>query len=153
MADSPFSQRGLTPSSIPLKRPYELDDEQRHAPSIPSPLNPDFVAARARKAAPAREQREKKESLKKREAKGVDAPRAATPDTPSHGRKVSKKAPEPPASDTQTIVRYAIPLPKPGDFDPAGPPVLQLGIRRAGQQFFHAHEQYGPLMCRKCAFY
>ena len=154
MTDQPSARRGSTPSTIPLKRPYELDDEQRHVPAIPSPLNPDFANARARKAPPAREQREKKESLKKREAKGAaDNPRAATPDTQSHGRKSNKKGPEP-VANTQSIIRYTIPLPKPHDFEPAGPPVLAPGMKRAGHQFFVASEQYGirPIICAPWAY-
>ena len=74
MAESP--PRGSPPANIPLKRPHE--DE--HAPSISSPLNPNAVSR-----APQREQRTKKESLKKREA---TAP-SATPT--SGGSKIGKK--------------------------------------------------------------
>ena len=141
MTDPPPARRGSTPSAIPSKRPFEHDDEQKHLPAVPSPLNPDFVNARARKAPPAREQREKKESLKKREAKGADTTRAATPELQTHGRKTNKKAAEP-TINTQSVVRYSIPLPKPYDFEPTGPPLLVPGTVRAGQQFFDAQEQY-----------
>ncbi|KAL8934644.1 MAG: hypothetical protein Q9211_005126, partial [Gyalolechia sp. 1 TL-2023] len=85
--------RSATPSTIPQKRPLNLEDEQ-HVPAVSSPLNPDAASLRARKA-PAREQREKKESLKKREAKGVDSARSATPDTQTSTKK-SKKVEKPP---------------------------------------------------------
>lgn len=50
-----------------------------HAPSIPSPLNPDVTRARPPpKQAIVREQREKKETLKKRES--VASTRGPTPD-------------------------------------------------------------------------
>ena len=49
------------PATIPLKRAHE--DE--HAPSVSSPLNPNAGAR-----GPQREQRTKKETLKKREATG-----------------------------------------------------------------------------------
>ena len=141
MTDPSPARRGSTPSAIPSKRPFEHDDEQKHVPAVPSPLNPDFANVRARKAPPAREQREKKESLKKREAKGVDTTRAATPDQPTPGRKTNKKVAEP-TVNTQSVLRYSIPLPKAHDFEPTGPPLLVPGTERAGQQFFDAQEQY-----------
>lgn len=58
--------RASTPSLVPLKRAIEED----HAPSISSPLNPEApVKSRAGKGQ-TREQREKKDSLKKRESVG-----------------------------------------------------------------------------------
>ena len=88
---------------------------------------------------PAREQREKKESLKKREAKGADNSRARTPDTQNHGRK-TKKAPDT-ATNTQSLIRYTIPMPKRYDFDPPGAPVLVPSMTRAGRQFYESQEQ------------
>jgi COMPASS component BRE2 len=49
-----------------------------HAPSVPSPLNPDASRARPAPKPIAREQREKKETLKKRESTALA--RGATPD-------------------------------------------------------------------------
>jgi COMPASS component BRE2 len=138
MAEGSPTPRSSTPSStIPQKRALAEDDA--HAPAVSSPLNPDFANARARKAPPAREQREKKESLKKREAKG-DTARAGTPDTPSHGRGSKKKGQEA-ASNNQTLIRYTIPAPKVHDFDPPGAPVLMPSMTRANREFYESQEQ------------
>jgi len=68
---------------VPMKRSLEDD----HAPSIPSPLNPEAASkARVGKGS-SREQREKKDSLKKRESVGI--PRAAAPDHVNKKRKNS----------------------------------------------------------------
>ncbi|KAI4156562.1 MAG: hypothetical protein LQ340_000170 [Diploschistes diacapsis] len=139
MAETSPAPRGPAPGSvIPQKRGLGLEDDQ-HAPAVSSPLNPDFANARARKAPPAREQREKKESLKKREAKGVDNARGGTPDTQSHGRGTKKKGQEA-ATNSQSLIRYTIPLPKRHDFDPPGPPVLVPSMVRAGRQFYESQE-------------
>jgi COMPASS component BRE2 len=101
MTDSLSPNRGNTPSAIPTERFLETS----HAPSIPSPLNP----AAASKATPKpvqREQREKKETLKKREATGG---RSGTPDV--KGKK--GKGPSVPSP-----MRYSIPEPKLSDYDP-----------------------------------
>ena len=89
-------------------------------PAVPSPLNPDAAASRARRPAVPREQREKKESLKKREAKGTDGLRDGTPDSQGHGSK-SKKQPE---ANVMSPIRYTLPAPKPTDFNPPPAPVL-----------------------------
>jgi COMPASS component BRE2 len=78
----------LPPTLTPLRRP-----EDDHAPSISSPLNPD--AARGRLPIPAkapivREQREKKDSLKKRESYATT--RGATPDIKQSARDATIKA-------------------------------------------------------------
>ena len=144
MASPSPTLRSSTPTAtttttvIPLKRPHGLEDEQ-HAPTISSPLNPDFASARSRKAPPAREQREKKESLKKREAKGGESARAHTPDTQNHGRK-TKKAPDT-FTNTQSLIRYTIPMPKPYDFNPPGAPILVTSMTRARRQFYESQEQ------------
>lgn len=122
---------------IPQKRAFGDDDA--HAPAISSPLNPDFATARARKAPPAREQREKKESLKKRESKG-DTARAGTPDTQNHVRGSKKKGTEAPLN-AHSLIRYTIPPPKIEDFDPPGAPLLVPSITRAGREFFESQEQ------------
>jgi len=98
MADAPAGSRAGTPTPAPLK--IQLDD---HAPSISSPLNPD--AAARLKQAPTREKREKKDSLKKREAAGQLKPSSA--EGSSKKRKVSDQSPAQPSP-----VRYNHPLPK-----------------------------------------
>jgi COMPASS component BRE2 len=82
MAD--FSE-SLTPLGVP---PVHRQNEY-HTPSVPSPLNPD-AASRARAAAKPvpREQREKKDSLKKRES--AAAARGPTPDLKKPNAKTSK---------------------------------------------------------------
>lgn len=132
--------RGSTPtSSIPQKRALGFDEEP-HAPAVSSPLNPDFGIAKTRKPPPAREQREKKESLKKREAKGVDIARAGTPDSQSHGRK-SKKGPDTTATPI-SLNRYFIPKPKEHDFDPPTAPILVQSVVIKDKQFYSTTEQF-----------
>jgi COMPASS component BRE2 len=97
MADAPSTSRAGTPGTAVLK--HQLDD---HAPSVSSPLNPD---AAARSKAPAREKREKKDSLKKREAAGLINTKSAEP--PSKKRKLANDAPAQPSP-----TRYNHPLPK-----------------------------------------
>lgn len=99
MSDTQADSRAGTPSLVPLKRNFE--DE--HAPSISSPLNPD-AAARPRPVK-AREQREKKDSLKKRES--VSSARGNTPDAISKKRKVEETRPTAPSP-----TRYNHELPK-----------------------------------------
>lgn len=83
-------------------------------PAVPSPLNPDAAApARTRPArapAPAREQREKKDSLKKRES--TAGTRGSTPD-------VKRKGPAAPSP-----MRYSIPEPRLSDYEPVKDPVF-----------------------------
>ncbi|KAH0565171.1 hypothetical protein GP486_001435 [Trichoglossum hirsutum] len=84
LESNPPSPHPAMGSSVPQKRAYE--DE--HIPAVSSPLNPDVTSSRQsrikEKAPIHREQREKKESLKKRESKassvnGADHTRG-TPD-------------------------------------------------------------------------
>jgi COMPASS component BRE2 len=126
-----------TTPTIPQKRPFALDDEQ-HVPAVSSPLNPDSAAARTRKQ-PAREQREKKESLRKREAKGSDGTRHGTPDTPSQAKKSKKSIA---TAIILSPIRYKLAPPKPTDFDPPRAPVLTPTHTRAGRQFHESSEQY-----------
>lgn len=123
--------------TIPQKRPFGLEDEQ-HVPAVSSPLNPDFANARTRKQPP-REQREKKESLRKREAKGVEGTRHDTPDAPSQGEKAKKSTP---AAIVLSPIRYKLAPPKPTDFDPPRAPVLTPTYTRAQRQFYETSEQY-----------
>ena len=134
MTETSPRPRSSTPTVVPQKR--ALDDEQ-HAPVVSSPLNPDFAATRARKQ-PAREQREKKESLKKREAKGTDSARGGTPDVASHTKK-SKKKVEPPVVISPT--RYKLPAPKETDFDPPTAPFFTPILSKAGRHFHECSEQ------------
>jgi COMPASS component BRE2 len=107
MAESQSNSRGSTPAlAPPLRRPLEED----HAPAVSSPLNPNpDAAARARPKAPPREreQREKRETLKKREASANT--RSSTPNP-----KTAKK--ERPAADSP--MRYSIPEPRATDYEP-----------------------------------
>ncbi|KAI4093661.1 MAG: hypothetical protein LQ344_002726 [Seirophora lacunosa] len=129
--------RSATPSTIvPQKRALILDDEQ-HIPAVSSPLNPDAATSRSRKA-PAREQREKKESLKKREAKGVDTARSATPDTQTSTKK-SKKIEKPP--DVVRPLRYYTKPPNPSDFDPPRGPIFSPILEKANRDFNECFEQ------------
>ncbi|KAI9836093.1 MAG: hypothetical protein M1819_001707 [Sarea resinae] len=123
MADAQSPGRGSPSSSMPPKRP--LDDE--HIPAVSSPLNPDTAPSRSkpRERAPTREQREKKESLKKRESKGASVlhdTRGITPDTGSkRKRKGSVTAASPPAL---TPLRYKLPPPKLTDYDVPRAPIF-----------------------------
>ena len=103
MADQQSNSRSGTPSANPhLRRPLEED----HAPAVSSPLNPNpDGAARARPRAPPREQREKRETLKKREASANT--RASTPNP--------KQKKEQPSADSP--MRYSIPEPRLSDYD------------------------------------
>jgi COMPASS component BRE2 len=102
------------PTAPPLRRTLDED----HVPAVSSPLNPNPVSAAAAAAAavslpipdrprpPPREQREKRETLKKREASGHA--RASTPAPKT--KKPSRPAAEAP-------MRYSIPEPKASDYD------------------------------------
>ncbi|MCJ1398090.1 hypothetical protein MMC11_001287 [Xylographa trunciseda] len=137
MAETSPSPRSSTPATIPQKRPLGIEDEQ-HVPAVPSPLNPDFASSRARKAAPAREQREKKESLKKREAKGVESVRGGTPDSQALSRKPKKGTEQ--NSSIPSLLRYKLPPPNPTDFDPPKAPILVPIFQKVHRQFFEASE-------------
>lgn len=80
MVDVQTPLRAGTPV-IPMKRTLEDD----HAPTVSSPLNPDAIPRPRPARAPAREQREKKDSLKKRES--VGAVRSNTPENPTKKQK------------------------------------------------------------------
>ena len=95
------SSRSETPSLAPLRRP-----EDDHAPAISSPLNPNPDAGARARVRGGREQREKRETLKKREA--ASSIRAPTPNK-------SKAAPAPPATPSPT--RFGIPPPKLADYE------------------------------------
>lgn len=96
----PSPPRGNTPSIIPTKRTLE----DTHTPSVSSPLNPNPPRPYA---APAREPRSKKESLKKREASGTSSKPAA----PEKGSKSKKLKDSDDHSLAASPIRYNHPLP------------------------------------------
>jgi len=84
---------------------------QEHAPSVPSPLNPDASTAKTRPFKPPpreREQREKKDSLKKRES---NLGRGDSPTVPSKRKAATA------VSSAPSPMRYSIPEPKLSDYD------------------------------------
>ncbi len=126
----------VTPAAIPQKRPLNLEDEQ-HVPAISSPLNPDPTATRARRLPP-REQREKKESLKKREAKFGDNVRGDTPDVQIQGKKSKKNAQK---ASVLSPIRYKLPAPKLTDFDAPKAPIFTPVLEKGERQFYECSEQ------------
>lgn len=82
MADVQTPSRATTPSMVPMKRSLVEDD---HAPSISSPLNPEAATKSRAGKGQSREQREKKDSLKKRES--VSAAKDGTSDHATKKRK------------------------------------------------------------------
>lgn len=119
---TPAPQKEATPSGPPSAVPQKRALEDDHSPAVPSPLNPDGRAkvqvqapADDSSQAVAREKRTKKDSLKKREAKGAGGPDSsrATPDP---------KQREPPGE--LAPIRYKLAQPKPSDFEPPRGPVF-----------------------------
>lgn len=114
---------GATTSSLPQKR--ALDDD--HVPMVSSPLNPNMDprptgrTTQQDEAPAGREKRTKKETLKKRESKGVagDSSGRGTPEP----RRGAGARPQPPPSEASPL-RYKLAPPKPGDFEPARGPVF-----------------------------
>jgi COMPASS component BRE2 len=99
----PFVQSPVQPSAV----------ANDHAPSVPSPLNPD-AAARPLIRTPkpiVREQREKKDSLKKRENAGTAPGRIETPDF-----KASAKTKT--SSSANAPLRYQLSFPESGAWIP-----------------------------------
>lgn len=145
---TPTPPRADTPPapSIPQKRVLVEDD---HAPAVRSPLNPDARSAPARAQSLARdeqqppsgvagrEKRTKKESLKKRESKGVvgGAGGAATAEnsraTPDPKQK--EQAPVDPSKAAPARYPQLLPAMKSSDFDPP-----------RGPSFTNHHEVTGP---------
>ncbi|KAI9803154.1 MAG: hypothetical protein M1833_001225 [Piccolia ochrophora] len=124
MAEAQVPSKESSPASvIPQKRALEDD----HAPAVSSPLNPDTSSSKGRttkdKAPIHREPREKKESLKKREAKGTStaAESRGTPDRSVAGGSKQDLSTDPTPSSAAPL-RYKLPPPKPTDFAvPRGP--------------------------------
>ncbi len=104
--------------TIPQKRAFD----EVHSPAVPSPLNPDVRASEpllqpddASQAARAKTSRVKKDSQKKREAKGGDSV-PATPDPKSETA---------PQQSESSPLRYKLAPPKLSDFDvPRGPVMI-----------------------------
>lgn len=125
-------------SSIPQKRALD----EGHSPAVPSPLNtegklsetlPHDDAAQSNRSKPART---KKDTLKKREAKGIDSTRA-TPDP---------KASKEPRQSESGPLRYKLAPPKPSDFEPPRGPVLTVHHEARGgngepTEFLEASDQ------------
>ncbi|KAF2084602.1 hypothetical protein K490DRAFT_68537 [Saccharata proteae CBS 121410] len=88
MTDIQPPSRGTTPGAAAgVKRTLEED----HIPAISSPLNPDSAARPRPSKPPPREQREKRDTLKKRESTVVS--RAQTPDTKARSKLANAPAP------------------------------------------------------------
>jgi COMPASS component BRE2 len=121
-SDVESPKREATPtaplSSIPQKRALD----EGHSPAVSSPLNPEGkstdipTADDTSQLNRSKSARAKKESFKKREAKGADSVRA-TPDP---------KAPKEPEQSESGPLRYKLAPPKASDFDPPRGPVLTL---------------------------
>ncbi|TWU78537.1 hypothetical protein ED733_002084 [Metarhizium rileyi] len=124
--------------SIPQKRAFEDD----HSPAVPSPLNPDASASelpphddtwQPKSSKPGRA---KKDSVKKREAKGGG--RDSSPATPDHRSiKGQNNVDSPP-------LRYKLAPPKPSDFElPRGPVMTfhhQIDGAGGGVEFFETSD-------------
>jgi COMPASS component BRE2 len=107
-------------SSIPQKRVFEDD----HSPAVPSPLNPEANVSElpphddTTQPKSSKPGRVKKDSLKKREAKGGGG-RDSSPATPDH-RVVREQ------NNVDCPLRYKLAPPKPSDFDLPRGPVMTL---------------------------
>jgi COMPASS component BRE2 len=129
----------------PAQPPAVAND---HAPSVPSPLNPD-AATRSANRTPkpiVREQREKKDSLKKRENAAGNTGRGATPDVRTSAKAKSSSANAP--------LRYQLSFPESGawipprdaTFDEQGvmdAPDGQTELRKVSEQYVLAIFAYG----------
>lgn len=136
---------GTSAPSIPQKRAF---DEGGHSPAVSSPLNPEVRFADAPPSDDAvqvrsKPVRAKKESLKKRESKGVTDSARATPDP----KVVKEKEPEIEMAHAHASpFRYKLGAPKPFDFQPARGPATthHHSINVEGQepvQFFEGSDQ------------
>lgn len=147
-------KREPTPSSTPMASiPQKRALEEDHAPSVSSPLNPEPKPAAPDSKVPKPQPtddappattrdkpvRTKKESLKKRESKGL-GPEAAS----------GRATPDPKGKDvppsTSSPLRYKLAPPKPSDFErPKGPvftPHHQVeGLDGKPIQFYETSEQ------------
>ncbi|KAI9740457.1 MAG: hypothetical protein M1834_005037 [Cirrosporium novae-zelandiae] len=150
MSEALAAGGGTTPSNIIPQKRLADDVNDPTKPSVSSPLNPDFNSSTSRaKRAPAREQREKKDSLKKRESKSTPSAESARGDTPEKssggGRKGSKKGVAQAGQQVLSPLRYKLPPPKPADFNAPSQPALiphHVKTTSAGTQtqFFETSE-------------
>lgn len=130
MAESLTLNGPSSPSTttVPLKRLHEETDYNH---TVLSPLNPDFTPSSSKQSRSTkektpmhREPREKKESLKKREAKGGSAQveARATPDRNTAHNAKRKTADKEQPPDSLSPLRYKLPPPKGPDYEvPRGP--------------------------------
>lgn len=136
MADPQPLSRGTTPALAPgVKRPHDED----HAPAVPSPLNPDPAARPRPVKAPQREQREKRDSLKKREAQASS--RGNTPDIKAKNKLASVPAPLNYIVETENLKAVDFEAPKDPAFVSHEPPLYtpdaQLELKRPLDQCAH----------------
>ncbi|KAG6002521.1 hypothetical protein E4U54_000863 [Claviceps lovelessii] len=139
--DSP--KREPTPStslaSIPQKRAFDDD----HSPAVPSPLNPDVSTSElpphddTSHAKTPKPGRVKKDSFKKREARGGGG-RDSSPVVPDHGSARQ-------SDNVDSPLRYKLAPPKPSDFDLPRGPVMTLhheiqGHGAQGIEFFETSD-------------
>jgi COMPASS component BRE2 len=112
------SPSGASPLLPPLLTPIRRPDDD-HAPSIPSPLNPDAPSRASALGRPSvtkppivREQREKKDSLKKRESAAVA--RGATSDVKQSTKESTKTSLKDVSNATgvTTPMRYSLQSPE-----------------------------------------
>lgn len=109
-------------SSIPQKRAID----EGHSPAVPSPLNPDVRVSETQPPEDASQSgrpkpvRTKKETLKKRESKGVAL------GTDSHRATPDIKAQREPQQNPSSPLRYKLAPPKQSDFELARGPVMTL---------------------------
>ncbi|KAI5463133.1 COMPASS complex protein [Mariannaea sp. PMI_226] len=117
-------KRESTPTIVPLSSiPQKRALDEGHSPAVPSPLNPEVKPSSdslapddAAQAARSKSARTKKETLKKRESKGVNIDSArATPDP-----KATKQSEHLESGP----LRYKLAPPKLADFDPPRGPVM-----------------------------
>ncbi|KAG6023071.1 hypothetical protein E4U41_002095 [Claviceps citrina] len=118
--------------SIPQKRAFDDD----HSPAVPSPLNPDAGASElpphddaSHPKGVSKPSRLKKDSLKKREAKGGGG-RDSSPAMPDHR---STKQSDNNNNNIDSPLRYKLAPPKPSDFDLPRGPVMTLHHEIQGQ--------------------
>jgi len=111
---TPIPDPGFVASAVPSHIPMPL--EQAHVPAISSPLNPDMPRAKTKAPPREREQREKRDTLKKRESTAAGA-RAATPTTIPSKRKAAANL----VHDAPSPMRYQIPEPRLADYDAPKP--------------------------------
>ena len=148
-------KREPTPSSTPMASiPQKRALEEDHTPTVSSPLNPEAKPPAATEVKPPKPQptddappattrdkpvRAKKESLKKRESKGLGPEAASGRVTPDPRGKEGLPS-------TSSPLRYKLAPPKPSDFErPKGPvftPHHQvMGLDGKPIQFYETSEQ------------